>query len=428
MKKIMFCMMSLVVAFWFCVGCGSNDSSNTGKVNDNNDNKEEKVLKIFQFKVEIAEELEELARLYEAEHEGVTIEIETAGGGVDYGAMLKSRFASAQYPDIFNNGGDNELILWKEQLMDLSDQPWVERMLEGTKDSISLDGKIYGMPLTVEGFGILYNKDLFEKAGITKVPSTLDELEEACQKLEVIDVTPFSNGHQEWWVLGHNFDNMIGLQDKPFDVVEDLKAGTLKLKDNEIANRWVMFLDIMKKYGQPTPLTIDYNTQVTEFAIEKCAMMKQGNWTQNQISEINPDIKVGLMPIPLKEEGNDSIAVGVPNNWVIYKDSPVADIAKDFLNYMVSTDTGKEYLVSKFRFIPAFSEIPYSAEDLGDIATQIGDYIQKGKTVPWTWHRFPDGSINEVGACLQAYIGSQMTKDELFEGIESNIHELTTKE
>src|SRR4051794_38372587 len=55
-------------------------------------------LKMFQFKVEIAEQLQLLVNEYEKET-GVKIQIETVGGGADYGAALKAKFNSGDKPD-----------------------------------------------------------------------------------------------------------------------------------------------------------------------------------------------------------------------------------------------------------------------------------------------------------------------------------------
>ena len=50
--------------------------------------------------------------------------------------------------------------------------------------------------------GLIYNKDCFEKAGIDKLPTNMDELEEACKKLKDAGITPFALASKETWVLG----------------------------------------------------------------------------------------------------------------------------------------------------------------------------------------------------------------------------------
>ena len=67
---------------------------------------------IFQFKVEIAQELEAAAKLYESQNPSVKIVIETVGGGDDYGAALRAKRASVYMRDIYNVGGSQDVKDW----------------------------------------------------------------------------------------------------------------------------------------------------------------------------------------------------------------------------------------------------------------------------------------------------------------------------
>ncbi|KIL41859.1 ABC transporter substrate-binding protein [Gordoniibacillus kamchatkensis] len=401
-------------------GAGANAGTNAGGTAAPAKNV---TLKIFQFKVEIAEALNKMKTEYESSHPGVTLQIETVGGGADYGAALKAKFASGDQPDIFNNGGYQEMATWMDHLEDLSDQPWVKNVLPVAKEPMSKDGKLYGMPMNVEGYGFLYNKDLFAKAGITEEPKTLSALQAACAKLQAAGIVPFSNGYQEWWVLGiHNFNVALAKQPDPAKFVADLYSGAQKIPGNPVFKDWLNLLDTTVKYSSKNPLTTDYNTQVTQFAKGETAMMQQGNWTQVQISGINPNIKLGVLPMPINDDPalNDKLFVGVPNNWVINKDSKVKAEAKEFLNWMVSSDVGQRYMTKEFKFIPAFTNISADPKDLGDIAAVIMDYNKANKVLPWVWARLPDGTTQEFGASMQAYIAGKMNKDQLLDAFQKS--------
>lgn len=54
------------------------------------------------------------------------------------------------------------------------------------------DGKQIGIPVAIDGKALLYNKEVFEKAGITELPTNYDELEAAFIKLQDIGVTPIA--------------------------------------------------------------------------------------------------------------------------------------------------------------------------------------------------------------------------------------------
>lgn len=407
-KRILLLSMSLILVFGIIAGCSSKGSSGSDGKSDG----DVVTLNFFQFKVEIADQLQEMIKEFEAEHPNIKIKLETVGGGADYGAALKAKFASGEEPDIFNNGGFKELDLWKEKLADLSGEPWVDHVLPiGKVPMTDEDGKLYGMPVNLEGYGFIYNKDLFEKAGIKEAPKTIDELNDAAKKLKAKDITPFSAGYGEWWVIGQHLLNIpFAQQEDPDAFIKGLYDGTETFKDNDKFKEFKSVLDAEIKNANDNPLTTDYNTQVTLFASGETAMLQQGNWTENMITEVNPDINMGFLPIPLNnDESADRLPVGVPNNWVLNKNSKHLDEAKMFLEWMVSSETGKRYITEEFAFIPAFDNI--EPNGLGDLGESILTYSKDEKTIPWTWFQWPDGANKEFAATIQEYAAGKIDYD-----------------
>jgi raffinose/stachyose/melibiose transport system substrate-binding protein len=415
MKRIFLMAISLLLVVGIIAGCSSkNTSSDNTKKDDTKKNEEEVVtLNLFQFKVEIAEDLQKMIEEFEAEHPNIKVKLETVGGGADYGAALKAKFASGEKPDIFNNGGFKELELWKEHLADLSNESWAQHVLPiGKVPMTDTDGKLYGMPVNLEGYGFIYNKDLFEKAGITEAPNTISELKDAAQKLKDAGITPFSAGYGEWWVIGQHLLNIgFAQQDDPVAYIEGLYDGSQKIVGNEKFAQFKDVLDTEIGFANDNPITTDYNTQVTLFASGQTAMVQQGNWTENMITEINPEINMGFLPIALNDDeaASDRLPVGVPNNWVVNKNSEHLEEAKLFLEWMVSSETGKRYITEEFAFIPAFDNIEPTG--LGDLGQSILEYSKADKTIPWTWFRWPDGANKEFAATIQEYAAGKIDYD-----------------
>ncbi|MDR0136114.1 ABC transporter substrate-binding protein [Metabacillus idriensis] len=422
MKRFLLLCMSLVFVFGIMAGCSSKETAKDGESGGDSKSSDEVVtLNFFQFKVEIADQLQAMIKEFEAEHPNIKVKLETVGGGADYGAALKAKFASGEEPDIFNNGGFKELELWKEKLADLSGEPWVEHVLPiGKVPMTDADGKLYGMPVNLEGYGFVYNKDLFEKAGITEPPKTIDELKEAAKKLEAKKITPFSAGYGEWWVIGQHLLNIpFAQQEDPEAFIAGLYDGSEKIVGNKQFKEFKEVLDTELKYANDNPLTTDYNTQVTLFASGETAMLQQGNWTENMITEINPEINMGFLPIPISnDESAGNLPVGVPNNWVLNKNSEHLEEAKTFLDWMVSSETGKRYITEEFAFIPAFDNIEPAG--LGDLGTSILEYSKEEKTIPWTWFKWPDGANKEFAAAIQEYAAGKIDYDTLLERFQSS--------
>ncbi|GIP34990.1 ABC transporter substrate-binding protein [Paenibacillus sp. J2TS4] len=423
-KTVWFGLVLLLMLSVIVTACGQKkEEGSQGNGEAGTGGEKQVTLKIFQFKVEIAEQLTQLATEYMNENPGVKIQIDTVGGGSDYGAALKAKFSSGDKPDIFNNGGYSDLDLWLEHLEDLSDQPWVNDLVKGAGDGMTHDGKLYGQPLNLEGYGFIYNKDLFAEAGITELPKTISDLEEVSKKLEASGITPFVNGYGEWWVLGNHFVNLpFAHQADPDAFIASLNEGSAKIPGNEVFADWMKLFDLTLQYGNKNPLQTDYKTQVTEFALGKAAMTQQGNWTQLQITETNPDINVGFLPMPISDDtaANDKLPVGVPNNWVINKNSAVKEEAKKFLNWIVSSDMGKRYITEEFKFIPAFTNVSADESVLGPLAADIMSYANDGKTLTWNWFKFPGGeaSSKKFADAMQSYIAERTNKDQLLEDFE----------
>ncbi len=142
-------------------------------------------LEIYQFKVEIVDQLDALIEDFEAEYPHIDVVIDTVGGGQDYGGALRTRMNSGNEPDIFNIYGPVALDLWFDYLEPLTDQPWVDNTFDGLLDVLTVDGEVYGQPYNIEGYGLIYNKDMFDIAGIDAAEiKTLSDLENAFAALD----------------------------------------------------------------------------------------------------------------------------------------------------------------------------------------------------------------------------------------------------
>lgn len=414
MKKAIQIVLAGLLVFSLAACGGQKDGKETNQGAAGN----KVVLDVLNPKVEISTQFEQLVKDYLKENPGVDIKIRTVGGGSDDRALLKTQFASGQGPDIFTNGGFEEAKLWKDYLEDLSDQPWVKDAYDYALEGVKLDGKVYGMPMNLEGYGFIYNKDLFAKAGIKETPKTLTELKTAAEKLAAANITPFSVGYAEKWILGVHMANIaFAQQPNPDAFIKGLGDGSQKFAGNAQFKGMIDLLDLTVKYGNKNPLTTDYNTEVTDFAQGKTAIIQQGNWVQPMLDKINPSLNIGIFPIPINDDAakNDALAIGVPNNWAVNKkttDQKKAE-AKKFLNWMVSSEQGKTLMTEQLKFIPAFSTI--EGKNLGPLADELVKYSKAKKALSWNWYKYPAGAADEFGPALQAYIAKQLNADQVLQ-------------
>lgn len=180
MKTLISIFSIFALACGTIAGCGVSVSD--GKLTTSNG--KGKLIKVYQMKVEINDSLQKLAKKYE-EETGVKVEINSVGGGADYGAALKAEFQKRTEPDIFIIQGTGDYEIWKHKIDDLTSEPWINNAVKGTLDIVTVDKKIYGMPAATEGYGLIYNKEILDKAGID--PDSIDTFDKLKSAFETLD-------------------------------------------------------------------------------------------------------------------------------------------------------------------------------------------------------------------------------------------------
>jgi raffinose/stachyose/melibiose transport system substrate-binding protein len=324
--------------------------------------------------------------------------------------------------------GAGDYGIWKDKIDDLSDQGWIKNAVKGTLDTITFDGKVYGMPAATEGYGLIYNKAILDKAGIDpKSIDTFDKLKAAFEKLDskkaelgLDNVVSYTT--KETWVTGnHTFNIPLAAQDNPKQFTADYVAQKADVVNNKQFNDWMNLVELMCKYGGGKTLdTIDYSNQVGNFSLGKTAFMQQGNWCAGDLKNLKADFDMGFIPMCINNDTNakvnTSIPVGVPMYWVVNKDSKVSKDAKDFLDWMVTSQTGQEALVKDMNMIPAFTN--FTVESDNALNKSISEYNKAGKTLPWAFTNLPDGfSMNNIGPIFSKFLttdmGAQAKKDML---------------
>lgn len=375
---------------------------------------------IFQFKVEFKDQFTQLAEEYMQENPNVDLSIKTVGGGDDYGAALRSRFASGEEPAIFNVGGPQDVADWMQYLAPLNGLEVTEKAFDGVLGGVTMEGNVYGLPYNQEGYGLIYNKAMFEQAGIdpagitsyARLKAAVEKLDSMKDELGIQAVFAFPV--KETWVTGLHLSNAVLSQE--FDNVND--AFNAETIEYEYSEGFKKLVDLQNDYSVQPTLSLDYSQQVEQlFSNEKVALIQQGNWAYGSIAGVNSDLAANIGFIPLSVEGatGDSIPVGVPMYWGVNKqlDDEVVAEAKQFLNWMYTSETGKRYVLEEFKFIPAYEG--YDISKVSDpLARDILDFSARGKTLPWVFMGYPTGwGMNVLGVDIQKYVADKMTWDEL---------------
>lgn len=427
-KKILALAISSLMVTSALTGCAANGDKKTdeGTKPAAEEKKENVTLNIFQFKVEIDKEFKEAAQAYTTEHPNVKINVETVGGGADYGAALRAKIQGGTEPSIFNIGGPQDVKDWESRLVDLTNEPWTKQALDGVLSGVTVNNKVYAMPFAVEGYGFVYNKEIFQTAGIdTKGVKDYASLEKAVKDLdtkikagELKSKYPnleaaFELPAKETWVTGLHTSNAAISQ----EFNSSLDAFAAKKIDFKNGEALKALIDLQANYSPSAKSkeklsTVDYATQVDQgLAIERVAMVQQGNWIYGGVQKIDPKVadKLDILPMSVKGGKEDTIPMGVPMYWAVNNKGTEAEqaAAKDFLNWLYTSEKGKDYIVNKFFFIPPFKGYE-SLQPKDPLGAAVKRYAEAGKTTPWVFMGYPTGWGMEVlGQEIQKYLAGQ---------------------
>lgn len=404
-------------------GCGNStnpDVNNTGSASS-----DKVVVDVFNIKVETRDQMERLVAQYESLHPEVEINVQTIGGGADSCAALQARFAAGEAPSIWMIGGLAELELWQDHLLDISNTKAASQAIEGTLDGATLNGVQYGLPFNIEGFAWLYNKDVFERAGINveDIKSYADfeqmvaKLDSEKERLGLDAVFAFSGA--EDWVWGQYsshftsvaYDNDVfavaNAQDIDWGVAESFMKG---------------YTDLIRDYGFSPVITVDYSMAIEDlFVNDRVAMTHQGNWVVPTLDGINPSFaneKLGILPFFIENNGSrGTIAAGPSWFWAVnsQKEEAVIQASIDFLDWMYTSEEGMYALINDFGFIPAY--YGNNIEDITDpVSKQIYEMLEGGEVTPWIHNSYPAGfSSNTMAPEFQRYVAGQSSWDDFIE-------------
>lgn len=218
----------------------------------------------------------------------------------------------------------------------------VSSYYEGTVNSCTVDGKLYGVPFGVNCLALYYNEEMLQAAGC-KVPETWDELMEAAKALTSDNVTglAFCSVQNEEGTF--NFSPWLWST-----------GATSYDLNNENGIRALTFIQSLINEGVMSKECINWTQGdvMNQFISGNVAMMVNGPWQIPTMQAEAPDLKWKVTLIP--RDAQYASALGGENYAVI--NSGNVEGALDFLTYATSEEK-VTYLMDKFGYISADKSI-----------------------------------------------------------------------
>ncbi|MFC9329487.1 extracellular solute-binding protein [Kitasatospora sp. NPDC057015] len=200
------------------------------------------------------------------------------------------------------------------------------------------DGKLYGVPQVTDTLALMYNKDLFAKAGITKAPTTWDELKaDAAQVKEKTGVDGFAFNPQGYYAMpflyGEGTD-MLDVAAKKITVNSPAAAKGIDTLKALVASPGIAKLDTTSN---------GYGNIMDAFDNGKVAAIIQGPWENANVlkgTAFTDKSNLGIATVPAGSTGKAGAPLG-GHNLVAYAGSDAAHqaAAQKFIAFMTSTQT-----------------------------------------------------------------------------------------
>ena len=281
---------------------------------------------------------------------GNKVEIQALPAGEEFGQIMMTRFATKDYPDVFEmDPGTKQYIKFKaeETLYEWTSTAVIRRVLDSTREFQTLNGKIFGVPWgTNNNLGVYYNKEIFAKLGV-KPPKNYADFLATCAKAKAAGFIPVYEAVKTGWPaqiysLGawtSTVDPAIG------------DAGVLGLEKNTLRlNAIPAFKKVLEQqlalktlgYYQTDVLAGTYEEQQELFGTGKVAMIFQ---LANVLSLLEQKFgapfvneKVGYFPVP-DEKSSGIATLYAPGQFLVPKSRPNVATTVDLVDFMTQKDS-----------------------------------------------------------------------------------------
>jgi ABC-type glycerol-3-phosphate transport system substrate-binding protein len=174
-------------------------------------------------------------RLFKTMYPNATLELTGLSAGQNGLDVLQMQFASGTGPDVFEF--QNRVVPFAQAgyLYDLTDQPWAKDVIESAYPEVKYNGKIYAAPNRSGGWGVFYNKKIYEDQLALKIPKNFQEFIDNCEKIKKAGYAPLVTGGADGWPffgVFNTFHSFLFGANRNFPV--DLYNGKISLARKEM--------------------------------------------------------------------------------------------------------------------------------------------------------------------------------------------------
>lgn len=275
----------------------------------------------------------------------------TVEGIADYDTDMAARLSSGNWGDICCIPAAVPTMEYPDYFEPLGSYDELDTIYEFVIQATYKD-TVYGIPSSGNVQGIVYNKRIWDEAGITKLPKTPDEFIRDLEQIkEKTDAIPLYTNYEAIWSLvtwdAYIFSCATGNEDYKHFVLPHEKAPFSKKADNtgpyEVYN--ILYQAVSRKLTEDDPSATSWELSKSALNRGEISAMVLGGWAVSQIQDADSHPEdVRYMPFPISvNDVQYSIAIGDYSYGINCKTSDEKKTAaKIFMKYLLE-DSGYAY-------------------------------------------------------------------------------------
>lgn len=363
-----------------------------------------------------------VAKDFMAVNPGIKVTVSSANNQ-NYKQEINVRLASNKSPDIYFawSGVYAQNFVDGNRAYDLSsalkgDGAWYDSFIKNQFGPFTFNGKIYGIPLMMDGKAFYYNQDIFNELGL-KVPENWDEFISVLEALKKSKYIPISLGNIEDWATGH-YMTTLNQRVVPADILS--KDYALSGDGNFTDATYITALNYLKQlipYFTPECNSVTYDVGINDFISGKAAIYYE---QFNQVQYIAPaKFNWSWFDFPdIKGAAGDQNALtGAPQGLMVSASTKYPDACIKFLKFLTNKTNSEKLVKDAMMFSCVDGAI--NENTANEKQVQIAETIKNASSINLWLDNATNSEVCSVYLSgIQAMVGGDMTPEQVMADVQ----------
>lgn len=433
-KKIVSVLLTVAMSVGLISGCGGVGGS--GSSDDSESGSETVEISFYTTETGKDDMFQDAISRFEEDNPGITVEYIAAGD--DQLQKWMSLYASNEAPTVSLMDPVN---IYENQermrVFDSEECEWLSNIKEDSLGTFTYDGKLYGVPYSTAGIGLVYNKTVLDAAvGGDFDPSTIktrSDLVELFDQIEATGAAASMFTGVNWSLGGHYFGitygEARGTTEDRVAFVESEKNGEVSLADDQVFNDYMDTFDLIAEhnYNKNDPLVGNVNLDAEALVNGDVGTWFMGDWawTYMGILENVGDNEYGIMPVPQNDDADNAVNSLLPTS---YAKGYCIDASQNSEEQQEAGMKFIEYITSNEEVLSEFAKIcgqvfPYENFPVDAVESPLGlataEYVNAGQNYDYygTANMLPSDVWYEVGAYMCEYLDGSCDRQTLADNV-----------